>query len=246
MSELDPILVVLLYASIAAAAAAAGVLPLLRRARIPTVTIGWANAIAAGFMLGAAFLLMAEAFYGRALPAGLGAVIGIVFVWFMHAASGTDELDLNRLDEKSETYGYRVLLVNALHAAPEGVAIGAAAMVSQPFGIFVALAMAVHNIPEATVLSAVLRARGVGLDNAAGLAVVSNVPQVLLAVVTFALLRAAPGALPWALGFSFGALVYLVLAELLPESYREAGHTTIALVTILAMGIVVLLGGAPR
>jgi len=52
---------------------------------------------------------------------------------------------------------------------------------------------------------------------------------------------AAPAVLPWAVGFAVGALIYLVLAELLPESYRQAGRTSIALATILAMGIVVLL-----
>ena len=107
--------------------------------------------------------------------------------------------------------------------------------------IFVALAIAVHNIPEATVLCAVLAGRGVPPSSAAGLAVASNVTQVLLAIVAFAIVDAAPQALPWALGFAVGALIQLVMAELLPESYRQAGHRTIALVAIVAMGMVVLL-----
>lgn len=240
---MQPTLVVLLYSSIAAAAAAFGVLPLVGRERIPAVAIGWANALAAGLMLGAAYLLMAASLDYVALHGGIGAVLGIAFVWLTHAAAGTEDLDLNRLDETSGVYGYKVLLVNTLHSAPEGVAIGAAMMVNVPFGIFVALAMAVHNVPEATVLSAILRARGVRLNNAAGLAVVTNITQVLLAVVTYAIVAAAPEALPWALGFAVGALIYLVMAELLPECYHKAGATTIALVTIVAMGIVVLLGG---
>jgi zinc transporter ZupT len=64
-----------------------------------------------------------------------------------------------------------------------------------------------------------------------------------MAIVVFALIGAAPGLLPWALGFAAGSLVYLVMAELLPQCYRQAGHTSIALVTIVAMGIVILLGG---
>jgi ZIP family zinc transporter len=60
-------------------------------------------------------------------------------------------------------------------------------------------------------------------------------------VVTYALIAAAPSLLPWAVGFAVGALVYLVMAELLPEAYRQAGRTSIALATILAMAIVVLL-----
>lgn len=223
--------------------AVAGVLPLLHARPLPAVAIGWANALAAGAMLGVAYVLMAAGIGHGALVGGAGAVLGIAFVFFTHAAAGTETLDLNRLDDTSPDYGYKVLLINALHSGSEGVAIGAAMAVSMPFGIFTAVAIALHNIPESTVLCAILRARGARLSNAAGLAVVADLTQVLMAVVTFALLVAAPGAIPWALGFAFGSLVYLVLAELLPESYREAGSTTIAVVTVMAMGIVVLLGG---
>lgn len=193
-------------------------------------------------MLGAAFVLMTANPDRKPDVAALGTLLGIAFVRFTHMVSGTEDLDLDRVNETSEAYGYKVMLVNALHSASEGVAIGAAVMVSSPFGVFVALAMGVHNVPEATALCAVLRAHGVRLSHAAGLAFVSNVPQILMAVVAVALIQAAPPLLPWALGFAFGALVYLVLAEHLPESYGKAGHTTIALVIIVAMGIVVLVG----
>jgi ZIP family zinc transporter len=104
-----------------------------------------------------------------------------------------------------------------------------------------ALAIAVHNIPEATVLCAILTGRRVTVTSAAGLAVATNLSQVLLAIVTFAIVGAAPAALPWAAGFAVGALIQLVMAELLPESYRQAGHRSIALVAVLAMGMVVFL-----
>ena len=169
--------------------------------------------------------------------------MGIAFVYWTHAASRTTELELNRLEEMSADYGYKILLVNTLHSSAEGVAIGAAMAVSLPFGALVALAIAAHNVPEGTVLCAVLTSRGVRLSDAAGLAVVTNVTQVLLAVVTFAIVVAEPSVLPWALGVAAGALVFLVLFELLPECYRQAGPRSIALVTIVAMGIVVLLSG---
>jgi zinc transporter ZupT len=104
-----------------------------------------------------------------------------------------------------------------------------------------ALALAVHNIPEATILGAIVTKRGVKLPSVAVLAIATNSQQVLLALVTFVLATSVPAVLPWALGFAVGALIYLVLVELLPESYREAGHTSIALVALVAMGIVVLL-----
>src|SRR3970282_1606429 len=137
--------------------------------------------------------------------------------------------------------GYQVVLVNTLHAGHEGVAIGAAMLVSLHFGISMAMALAVHNIPEAMVLTSILAGRGVRVHHAAALAVAANVNQVLVAVVTFAVVGALPALFPWAVGFAVGALIYLVLAELLPESYQQAGHTSIALVTLVAKGIVVAL-----
>jgi len=239
----DPVLIVLLYSSIAAFAAALGVLPIVGRPSPPLRWMGWANALASGLMLGVAYSLMVAGLEGRPLHVGGGALLGVLVVWATHALTGTADLDLNRLDEGRPEYGYQVILVNMLHAAHEGVAIGVAMAVSMSFGILMALSLAVHNIPEATVMTTVISRRGIGLRNATVLAIVANGLQVLNAIVTFAIVVAAPVLLPWALGFAVGALVYLVLVELLPESYRQAGHTSIALVTIAAMGVVVLLQG---
>jgi zinc transporter ZupT len=238
---MDPILLVLLYSSVAAAAAGAGAVPFLWRPQLRSEWVGWSNAVAAGLMLGAAYALMVTGVPRIPASGVIGVLLGLVFINRLHAASGTSEIDLNRLEQTEPEYGYQVLLVNAFHSGSEGVAIGAAMSVSLPFGVFMALAIAVHNIPEGMVLTAILRGRGVRLRDAAGLAVATNVSQVLMAIVVYALVVAAPGLLPWTLGFAVGSLVYLVLAELLPQCYRQAGPTSIAVVTIVAMGIVILL-----
>lgn len=240
---MDPILTVLLFSSLAAAAALLGVLPLAGRQQMPVHWIGWANATAAGLMLGAAYALSETGFELRPVETALGALLGIGFSAWTHQVSGTENLDLNSLSGTDTPYGYKILLINCLHSASEGVAIGIAMAASLPFGIFVALAMAAHNIPEAAILWAVLRNRGVRLSHGAGLAVLTNGSQVLLAVATFGVVTAAPVLVPAVLGFALGALVYLALVELLPESYREAGHTSIAIVTTVAVSIVVLLHG---
>jgi len=69
------------------------------------------------------------------------------------------------------------------------------------------------------------------------------VSQVLLAVLAFSLVAGWPVLLPWIAGFAVGALIYRTLVELLPESYAMAGRTSIAVVTMLAIGVVVLLVG---
>ncbi len=243
MRALDPTLLVLLYSTVAAAMAALGTVPLLWGARPSARWIGWSNALAAGLMLGAAYVLMVGGLPRIPWSGVVGGLLGVIFVNRVHSASGTADLDLNRLSETTPEYGYQVLLVHMFHAAAEGVAIGVAMAVSLPFGVFMALAIAVHNVPEGMVLAVILTARGVRVRDAATLAVATNVSQILLAIVVFALAAAAPSLLPWALGFAVGALVYLVMAELLPECYRQAGRTSIAVVTIVAMSIVILLLG---
>jgi len=69
----------------------------------------------------------------------------------------------------------------------------------------------------------------------------ANINQPMLAVVTFAVVGALPALLPWVLGFAVGALIYLVLVELLPESYHQAGKTSIGVVTFVALAVVILL-----
>ncbi|MFW5947418.1 MAG: ZIP family metal transporter [Gemmatimonadota bacterium] len=241
---LDPTLTVLMYSSLAALAAVVGVLPQAVRGVPSLPAIGWANALAAGLMMGVAYVLLTTGLGDRLAEGGLSALLGIAFVRGTHGLTGTGELDLADLDEAGPVYGYKVLLADTLHAAHEGIAIGAAMTISLPLGISMAVALGVHNIPEAMILSRVLTRQGTGVVQAAGIAAATNINQVLLAVVTFAVATAAPVILPWVVGFAVGALLYLLLVELLPAAYRQAGHTGIALVAIVAMGMVVLLAGA--
>lgn len=243
---MNPTLYVLMYASLAAAASALGPLPLVGRDRVPRKWIGWANALAAGAMLGAAYVLSEIALTGDAMTAAVGAVVGIAFIYWTHRVSDTADLDLNRLSDTGPEYGYQVVLVNTLHSASEGVAIGIAMAFNLGFGAFMAVAIALHNVPEATVLSAVLQSRGVRLRSAAGIAVVTNISQILLAIVVHSVITAVPDLSAGVLGFAIGALIYLVMVELLPESYQEAGPTSIAIVTSITMGVLVLANGVAR
>lgn len=237
---MDPILWVLLLSAAAAGAASLGAIPLVGRDDVPMAWIGWSNALAGGLMLGAAHTLLSGG-GSRPLASAIGALFGVGVSYVSHFASGTEDLDLNQLGETDATYGSKVLLTSFLHSSAEGVAIGIAMVSDLRFGTFMALAIAVHNIPEATILCAVLRARGMSLIAAAALAVVINSGQVLLALVTFALVPSLPGAEPFVVGFAVAALIYLVLVELLPGAYRQAGSTTIAVVTSVTMGVLIFL-----
>ena len=62
-------LTVLLFSAIAASTAALGVLPLIGRERLPLRWVAWANALAAGLMLGAAYILAEAGMDGPPIPA---------------------------------------------------------------------------------------------------------------------------------------------------------------------------------
>lgn len=243
MTTLEPLATVLLFSTLASFTAVAGAVPQAVSGRPSPRAIGWANALAAGLMMGVAYTLLTEGLGARLTAGGLGALLGLGFVRATHALTGTGELDLDAIEEAGPEYGYKAILVDTLHAAHEGVAIGVAMAVSMPLGIAMAVTLAVHNIPESMTLNAVLTERGVSLPQSAALSAAVNLNQVLLAVLSFAVVGLWPFLLPWVTGFAVGSLTYLVLVELLPESYRQAGHTSIALVTLVAMGVVVFLGG---
>jgi zinc transporter ZupT len=200
----EPVLAVLLFSSLAALLAALGVVPFAAGRQPSPVWIAGAYALASGLMLGAGHLLMS-----RGLERGAFAVV-----------AGSDRRPETA---NQEGLGYKLLLESMLHATAEGVAIGVAMVLEIKLGVFVALALAVHNIGEAMALTDALRRRGVSIGAAAGLCVGTNVPQPLLALAVFALEPVLGALLPAALGFAAGALVFLVLTELLPASYERAG-----------------------
>ncbi|MFL5578754.1 MAG: ZIP family metal transporter [Gemmatimonadaceae bacterium] len=217
-----------LLAWTALAALAAGLGALVGARRPPLALLGWANAAASGLMLGVGYTVMEAGVRMAAIGATLGAAAGVLLMHLVRVESTA---------LRSE------VAASAMHSAAEGIAIGAAAAAATPLGLVLAGTLALHNVGEGAVLGAALAERGVRPNRAAGLATVARLGQPVLAAATFALLATASALLPWVLGAAFGALLYLVLAELLPASYGQVGRTSIALVVILAAGIVALLGG---
>lgn len=245
MIATEPVLNVLLYSALAAAVAALGALPFTRGGTPRPIWIGGASALAAGLMLGAGYLLIDRGLEHNAWIALTGGAAGVLYTLGARAFSGLD--DLEPLDETSDDLssempdsGSRVLLQHGLHAAAEGVAIGVAMTLELRLGIFVALALAVHNIGEAMALTGELRQRGISAGRAARLAVAINLPQPVLALAAFALGPALAALLPGALGFAAGALVFLVLTELIPEAYQRSSQALVALLVSGTAAAVIL------
>lgn len=226
--------IVLLYAILAAAAAGLG--PVLARVSGPEDRfVGLADALAAGMMLGLAYPLTRDGLDAGTVGATVGAWAAVVALFAAHAWL--------HLDSRAPISPPRAFLGAAVHAAPEGLALGVALAMDPRFGAVVAFTLALHNVGEGVSLSSQL-ARGEKVARHAMAAALSNLPQVVLAVTGYFLATAYPSLRPILLGASAGSLIYLSLSDLLPSGYRVAGRTAISVVIIAATSMVAFAGGA--
>ena len=243
--KMEPVLLVLLFGSLAAGSAALGALPFAGGRRPGPAWIGSAYALAGGAMLGVGYLLMSRGLAEATLPVVLGAVAGVAYTRWVQSYAGLDDLD-DRADLPAP-YSYKFILQDTLHASAEGVAIGVAMALELELGIFLAVALAIHNVGEAMALTDVLRGRPAAdtapttVGESAGLAVVTNVTQPLMAVVAFAISPALGALFPAFVGFAAAALVFLTLTDLVPASYQRADARLVALLVSVAAAVVVLL-----
>lgn len=229
-------LLVFLYALATAVATGLGALPFVFIRRISRPMIGYANATAAGLMLGASFGLVAEGTgHGRGATL-IGALLGVIFILLTQRVLGErdeEELVFEAVRGEGARKMLLMLVVMTVHSFAEGVAVGVSFGGGITLATVITVAIAIHNVPEGIAITAVLRPEGVSLPRCAGWSIVSSLPQPLMAVPAFLFVEWFRPALPYGLGFAAGAMVFMVLVELLPEAY-EAGQR--AQVATLAAG----------
>ena len=133
-----------------------------------------------------------------------------------------------------------IVTVMTVHSFAEGVAIGTSFGGGMTLAVFITVAIAVHNIPEGVAISAVLRSNGVSVGRCAGWSIVSSLPQPLMAVPAFLFVEMFAPALPYGIGFAAGAMVFMVLLEVLPEAYGRSSARSIGAITTLSMLAMIL------
>lgn len=186
--------------------------------------LGRANAVAAVLMLLASALLFYQGLGEGAQKTLAGAVVGVVVVavaarWLRGRANWRFEA----LRGAQARTALIIVAVMTVHSVAEGVGVGVSFGGGETIGFATAAAIAVHNIPEGLAISLVLVPRGVSVPHAALWSVFSSAPQPLLALPAFLFVEAFGAALPVGLGFAGGAMVWMVLAEIIPEAFRS-GH----------------------
>ena len=161
------------------------------------------------------------------VPAAGGLTIGIGFLLAMDALLPHFSSDSFHLKEGRMSKKRTVLLVMAvtLHNIPEGMAIGvsfaSAVGCDEPARLTAAIALAlgigIQNFPEGAAIALPLRQEGVSRKRAFALGAVSGVVEPIFAVLTVLVVGSVGPLLPWLLSFAAGAMLYVVVEELIPE-----------------------------
>lgn len=235
---MSPVLTVFLYGLITALATGLGALPFVFLRRISPAAVASANAIAGGLMLGASFGLVAEGTEYGAWQTLTGALLGVLFIIGSQRLMGDRDIQVGAIRGVDAKRMVLIVAVMTIHSFAEGVAVGVSFGGGATLAFVITLAIAVHNVPEGLAISAVLRPRGVSVLACAAWSIFSSLPQPLMAVPAFLFVETFRKALPYGLGFAAGAMVFMVLEELLPEAYERARRPVVALevsVTLVAM-----------
>lgn len=194
------------------------------------------SAIASGMMISASVFSLAQE--GIALKETLPYAPYVVIVGLMLGALFFDWTDKHFSEPESGKslvkygFGKRSLLIFVamfIHSIPEGIAIGVAfATGNFEFGLVMAIAISVHNIPEGIAISLPLKRDGVSTTKCFWISVLTSVPQPVMAVPAALLAWFFQPILPLGLGFAGGAMIYLVISELIPDALNEGGKNRTA------------------
>jgi ZIP family zinc transporter len=218
------VLVLLLAATGTALATGIGAIPVFflggRAKSLEPLLLG----VAAGVMGVAAIagLLLPGLDQGSALSVGAGALVGVAFL--LAARRLLERREARTAWEPGRTgEGLRisilVFVVLLVHSLPEGFAIGTAyASDTAGLSLFVIVAIAIQNIPEGTSVAIPMADAGFSRSRMFWAAVATSAPQPIGAAIAYLLVEQIEPLLPISFGFAAGAMLALVVVELLPRA----------------------------
>lgn len=177
------------------------------------------------------------------IPAAAGFLLGILFLLGMdravpHLHMGAECAEGPKCSLKKTTM---LVLAVTLHNIPEGMAVGVvfAGMLSQKTEMTVAgafalsVGIAIQNFPEGAIISMPLKSEGTGKGKAFLYGMLSGAVEPVAAVITILLAGFITPVLPYLLSFAAGAMLYVVVEELIPEA-SEGEHSNIGTIGFAA------------
>jgi ZIP family zinc transporter len=182
---------------------------------------------------------------GTALQVGGGALAGVIFLLATRRWIGGSDVHIGELRGADLRRAVLVFGVLFVHSLPEGFAIGTAyASDTVGLGLFVIIAIALQNIPEGTSVAIPMQASGFGPWAQFWAAVGTSLPQPIGALIAFALVEEVSSLLPVSFGFAAGAMLALVVVELVPQAFQPATWKSAMLGFALGAGVMLALSAA--
>lgn len=242
---------------IASIACGVGALPLLIRGLNAKERIGLGYGFAGGLMFAASVynLLMPAFTLGvedatRLWPAVQtlgGMAIGCAFLWAIERSVTPERLTARFLRLFGGRLEALIFIAMAFHSVPEGVAVGVAFASEQHLeaaaglGLYITVAITIHNIPEGLAVALPMHARGASIGRCFFFAFLTSLPQPVAALPASLLVWFfEPLMLPF-LGFAAGAMMYLVLMELIPSALERRSRNEIAWAFMAGFGLMALI-----
>ena len=183
------------------------------------------------------------------IPAAIGFLFGIIFLLVLDSIIPHLHLNSKKpegIKAKLKNTTMMVLAVT-LHNIPEGMAVGVvfAGVLAQNTTITLAgafalsIGIAIQNFPEGAIISMPLKNEGMSKPKAFLYGTLSGVVEPIGAIITILLTSIVTPILPYLLSFAAGAMIYVVVEELIPES--QAGeHSNIGTIGV-AIGFVIMM-----
>ena len=181
--------------------------------------LGWS--VAGGMMLSASVfnLLFPGVQDSGFTPVAIGVLAGTILFGLAFRLTADKQVHLHGLSSEQSHKISLVIGTMFLHSFPEGLAVGVAFGSGEAgLGLLIAVAIAIHNIPEGVAVSLPLRAQGVSGWACVGWSILTSFPQPIAAIPAYLAVVAFRPVLPYAFGLAAGAMFFLVLSEMIPES----------------------------
>lgn len=236
----------------------------LMRKRIPSVLQKSLTGFAAGVMVAASvwsLLIPSIEMTGKEgimsiVPAIAGFSVGIFFLLFLDVIIPHQHIDSNQSEGPKSHLSKTAKLVFAItiHNLPEGMAVGVAlagamennSYMSMAGALALSIGIAIQNFPEGAIVSMPLRSAGNSRKKSFIMGTLSGVVEPIGAILTILLASVVLPILPYLLAFAAGAMMYVVVEEVIPET-QEGKHSNMgtigfAIGFLLMMTLDVLLG----
>ena len=182
------------------------------------------------------------------VPAAVGFLVGIGFLLVLDMV--TPHMHMNKEGEGPKSGLKRttkLILAVTLHNIPEGMAVGVVyaniiagnSLISTAGAMALAIGIAIQNFPEGAIVSMPLRGEGMSKGKTFLYGVLSGAVEPVAAIITVLAFSLVSATLPYMLAFAAGAMIYVVVEELIPEM-SEGEHSNLGTIAF-SFGFVLMM-----